>query len=762
MIMVVSALAAFLMSPNVPNVIQATPFSLNEVQLTDGRFKHAEEVCSAYLLKVEPDRLLSNFRVHSGLQAKGKIYGGWENSGLAGHSLGHYLSACAQEYASHKDPKFKEKVDYIVSELVACQKSRPDGYISAIPDGDTKWAEVRKGNIKSGGFDLNGMWSPWYTHHKVLAGLLDAYHLTGNKDALDVAKKFGDWAIDETKDLTPDQWQNMLRCEYGGMNESLAEIYSLTKEQKYLDLSRKFYDHVVLDPLKKGVDSMPGKHSNTNIPKLIGLARLYELEGKPDDLAASRNFWDAVVNHHTYSIGGNSNHEYMGQPDKLSDQLSSNTCETCNTYNMLKLTRHLFMWDPKASYFDYYERAHLNHILASQDPHGPGVTYFMPLGSGESRNYSSPFNDWTCCHGSGMENHTKHADSIYFHSGNQKLYVNLFIPSEVHWNGVSVRQDTKFPDSDSVKLTVDGNRSFEIAIRHPGWAKDPIDVKVNGKKVLTSSKPSSYMSIKRAWKMGDVVEFRLPMKLHTEAMPDNLDRVSVLYGPVVLAATMGAERAPKPRIPVLVTHEKDLTKWLKPVAGSPLHFKTESVGQPNQLEMVPFFDVDHERYAVYLDLFTEDQWKAEEAKFRAEEERVRDLVARTIDSMRVGEMQPERDHKLESEKNDVRQANGRSFRTPLNGGWFQVSMKVQGDAANELVVSYWGNDRLRPDFDILVDGTVISSETLKGRPANEFYDVTYPIPAELTKGKSTVSVKVQAKGTHSAGSFCGLRIVKAK
>lgn len=762
MIPVSLALASLTMNMSAPSAVKVEPFSLSQVRLLDGPFRHAETVCEDYLLKVEPDRLLSSFRVHSGLKAKGKIYGGWEDSGLAGHSLGHYLSACAQAYATNKDKRFKEKIDYIISELAECQKSRPDGYISAIPDGDAKWAEVRKGNIKSGGFDLNGMWSPWYTHHKVLAGLLDSYHLAGNKNALQVAKKFADWAIDLTKDLNHEQWQKMLRCEYGGINESLAELYSLTKETKYLELSRKFYDDAILDPLKKGTDSLTGKHSNTQIPKLIGLARLYEIEGKPDDQAASRFFWDRVVHHYTYSIGGNSNHEYLGLPDKLSAQLSSNTCETCNTYNMLKLTRHLYMWDPQASYFDFYERAHLNHILASQDPKSAGVTYFMPLGTGEFRNYSSPWNDWTCCHGSGMENHTKHAESIYFHEGTKKLYVNLFIPNELNWNGLPVKLETKFPYDNSVKLTLNGGRNFELALRHPDWAKDSYDVLVNGQKVATSNTPSAYTNIKRSWKKGDVVEFKLPMKLHTEAMPDNPERISILYGPVVLAATMGSERGPKPRTPVLVTHDEDPSKWLEPIPGKPLEFRTSSVGRPEQLEFAPFFAVNHERYAVYLDRYTQPQWDKAEEEFRAEEARVRDLESRTIDSVRVGEMQPERDHKLQSEKNDVREANGRSFRTAMADGWFSLTLKADPTVTNQLVVTYWGNDRLRPSFDILVNGLKIASEKLEGRPANAFYDVIYDIPVAALEGKTSLEVKIATEKGRTSGSFCGMRVVRKK
>jgi DUF1680 family protein len=750
--------------------IKAEPFALSAVHLRPGPFADANKICVNYLETVDPDRLLHSFRKNSGLEPKGKIYGGWEDSGLAGHSLGHFLTACSQEYASTKNLKLKSKVDYIVAELTACQKNRPDGYIAAMPDGDRVWAEVKKGDIRSHGFDLNGLWSPWYTHHKVLIGLIDAYKLTGNKEALVVATKFADWMIEETKPLTPEQWEKMLGCEYGGMNDALAELYTLTSKTQYLDLAKKFYDHRVLDPLTKGQDDLPGKHSNTQIPKIIGLARLYEVAPNNDiDAKAAKFFWETVVHHHTYAIGGNSNHEYLGKPDELSNQLSSNTCETCNTYNMLKLTRHLFEWDPQAAYFDFYERAHLNHILASQDPKTGGVTYFMPLGSGSRRQYSNAFDDFTCCHGSGMENHTKHADSIYFHSGNSRLYVNLFIASDLDFQGQNIEMDTAFPLDGKVGLTIKKGSSklYEMAIRHPDWVTGPLDVRVNGTVVKTLSKPSSYIVIKRTWKSGDRVDFTLPMSLHSEVMPDNPKRAALMYGPLVLAADLTTkanvrhEDTDIERFPVLVTDDKPISTWLVK-DPTKLEFKTQGVARPNDITLLPFYQMHRQRYAVYLDEFSDSEWATTEASYRAEEARRKDLLDRTIDMVRIGEMQPERDHKLTSEKNDVRGSDGKNFRSPMVDGWFQVEMKCDPAVATELVMTYWGNERMRPDFEVLVDGKVVASEMLKGRPMNQFFDVTYTVPKELTAGKSAVTVRVQTKPGKGGASVSGMRLVRAK
>ncbi|RYG49065.1 glycoside hydrolase family 127 protein [bacterium] len=745
----------------------AQPFPLSDIKVTGGPFATAHRVLADYLLEIEPDRLLASFREHSGLKAKAKKYAGWEDSGLAGHTLGHYLTACAQEYAQTGDKRFKAKVDTIVDELVECQKSRPDGYISAIPDGDKKWAEVRAGDIKSGGFDLNGMWSPWYTHHKVFAGLLDAQALAGNKKALGVAERFADWAIDLTKGLNDEQWQRMLNCEYGGMNESLAELYARTKKVKYLALARKFYDRRVLDPLAEGKDELANKHSNTQIPKLVGLARLYEITGEEKDRRSAEFFWDRVVNHHSYVIGGNSNGEYLGAPDHLRDRLSSNTAETCNTYNMLRLTRHVFAWKPDAAQMDFYERAYLNHILGSQDPATAGMTYFMPLASGAHREHSGKWDNFTCCHGSGMENHTKHGDSAYFHDGSRTLWVNLFMPTELNWRaaGVKLRQETAFPESNAVSLTVlpgSKPKEFEMRLRHPGWAKGEIDFRVNGQSLAKSSSPGSYVAIKRRWMAGDKLEFALPMALRTEAMPDDPKRVAVLYGPVVLAADLGPEKSPWPRVPVLVADGAQPASWLEPVSGKPLTFRTKGgAGRPDELTFRPFSSLHHERYATYFDEFTEAQWATAEAEYRAEEVRQRDLEARTVDAMRIGEMQPERDHNLTSEKNDVREANGRSFRTAMNGGWTEFDMKVDAAKASELVLTYWGNERLRPDFTILVDGKEIVAEKLEGRPLNRFFDVAYAIPDALTKGKEKVRVRIQPREGKWSASFAGARVVRS-
>ncbi|MCX6343756.1 MAG: glycoside hydrolase family 127 protein [Armatimonadetes bacterium] len=744
---------------------KAQQFGLENVKLLDSPFKHAMEMDKNYLLSIEPDRLLSGFRTTAGLTAKGKPYGGWEEGTLAGHSLGHYLTACSQIYAATADKRFLDKVNYIIDELEVCQNANGDGYVEAIPNARKIFAEVATGKIVSKGFDLNGLWSPWYNMHKVFAGLLDAYTLCGNQKALDVVKKFGDWAIAITSKLTEEQWQKMLFTEYGGMNDSLAELYALTGEKKYLDISRKFYDKVVLDPLANGTDSLPGRHSNTQIPKIIGLARLYELTGEKQDHTISEFFWDTVVHKHSYVIGGNSEAEYFGPENKLADRLSNSTCETCNTYNMLKLTEHLFSWTADAKYFDYYERALYNHILASQNPKDGMVCYFVPLKSGAAKSYTDQFDSFTCCLGTGMESHSKYGRNIYYHNDNA-LYVNLFIPSELKWKekGLTLRQDTKFPTDGSIRLTFTCEKPVEFAVnfRYPYWATNGFMATINGKPVKIEAAPSSYVTFNRTWKSGDKLEIKMPLSLRTEPMPDKASRAAILYGPIVLSANFGSDKNPPPSsIPVLLTNGEPPSKWLKQTSSKKLEFKTSKVGKPGDVTLIPFFAAHDIRYAVYWDFFTADEWKLREAEIRADEERLRELESRTSDSIQLGEMQPERDHNFQGGETFAGDTDGRKFRVARDS-WFSFEMKVPAAGAADLICTYSGGERRRPVFDILIDGEKLTTQTLTNDQPGKYIDITYALPESVIAGKSKVTVKLQASEGSSAGKLYGCRIVRGK
>ena len=744
---------------------QAYGFNLADVRLLKSPFRHAMEIDSAYLLSLSAQRLLHRFYANAGIYTKVPEYGGWESSGLSGHTLGHYLSACSMMYASTGAPAFAERVRYIVGELARCQEARKTGYVGAIPNEDTLWAQVARGDIRSSGFDLNGGWSPWYTVHKVMAGLIDAYLYTDNKQALKIAEGMADWTAKELQGLDDAQLQHMLACEFGGMNDALTNLYALTANKKYLELSYKFQHNAIVDPLAKDEDQLAGKHSNTQIPKIIGSARRYEVEGDSKDSAIARNFWNIVVGHHTYVIGGNSDHEYLDEPDHLSDYLSESTCESCDTYNMLKLTRHLFAWQPDSRLADYYERALYNHILASQNPTDAMMCYFVPLRMGAKKDFSDSVNTFTCCVGSGMENHSKYGEGIYYEGKDGSLYVNLFIASVLNWKekGIKVTQLTNYPYGDTSRLVIGGEASFALRIRDPWWATSGMRVLVNGKQAASSPEEHGYVVVSRHWHKGDKVEVIAPMNLYTEAMPDNINRVALLFGPVVLAGNLGDKNPSDDLhgVPVLLTSDHNVGDWIRPVPGQPLTFQTYGVGKPMDVTLHPFFDTYDHYYSVYWDYFTPQDWTNREAAYEAEKARQKDIEDRTIDVMRLGEMQPERDHHLQSEISYVGEDDSRKSRDCRNEGFFAFDLKVLPGASDSLMVTAWGGDNGRI-VDIYIDDTKIATQALHHPKPNHLVDLMYAIPDSLIQGKTTVRVKFQAPKGKSSGAIFGVRVLKGK
>ncbi len=603
--------------------LRAFAFPPRAVRLLDSPFLEAMQRDVAYLFELDPDRLLSRFRRFAGLEPKAPEYGGWESQGISGHTLGHYLSALSMYYAATGDEKARARIDYIVSELAEVQRAHGNGYVGAIPEGDRLWAEIARGEIwQAEPFSLNGAWVPWYTMHKIFQGLIDAYWYGGNEQALEVVTRLADWAYETTKNLTPAQWQQMLRTEHGGMNEALANLYSITGNPKHRELSQKFYHAAVLSPLARGIPNLTGLHANTQIPKVIGVVRQYELIGSDSLRAVAEFFWEEVVQHHTYVIGGNSQNEHFGPRDSLANRLGEGTAETCNTYNMLRLTRHLFALHPeKVRYVDFYERALYNHILASQDPKHGMFTYYMSLRPGHFKTYATPENSFWCCVGTGMENHVKYNEFIYFYNGDT-LYVNLFIPSELNWErrALRLRLETAFPESNRVRLDFDPEvpQRLVVKVRHPSWAQDALEVRINGEVQSVTSRPGSYLTLARLWQPGDEVEITLPMRLRVETMPDNPDRFAILYGPIVLAGVFGRRGMPEggayakdqweffgwpaPPLPKLCGDLNRVEDWVKPLAtGGELRFHTVGVGRPADVLLKPFYEVHHERYTIYWD-----------------------------------------------------------------------------------------------------------------------------------------------------------------
>jgi DUF1680 family protein len=589
---------------------RALPFAISEVRLHDGPFLHATQLDMEVLLNYEPDRFLSRFYSEAGLKPKAEHYMGWEDETIAGHSLGHYLSACSMMYQTTGDSRFAERVNYIIDELKKIQYADGDGYIGAFTNGKKILEEVAKGNIRSKGFDLNGIWAPFYTQHKIMAGLRDAFHLCGNPTALEVERRFAGWLDGVVSGLNDEQIQKMLRCEHGGIAETLADLYADTRDERFMRMAGIFYQKAMLDSLKAGKDVLPGKHCNTNIPKLIGLARIYELTGDTTDRNASRFFWNTVVNHHSYVTGGNGYNEYFGPEDKLRDRLGEGTTESCNVYNMLKLTEHLFEWEGSAKTADFYERALFNHILSSQNPENGRVTYNLSLGMGGFKDFQDPF-QFTCCIGTGMENHSKYGKNIYYHNDNE-LFLFQYIASELNWKdkGLKIIQNTGFPEEQGTTLEFICEKPVKLIlqIRYPYWAYDGIDIKVNGKKNRVRQHPESFVPIERTWKNGDKVEIKIPFSLRLEAMPDDANRVAVMYGPLVMAGDLGAvndsaSHDPK-SVPVLITQNRNPQAWMKPIAGKPNTFITEKTGRPWDFEMRPFYTIYNRRYSVYWDLLT--------------------------------------------------------------------------------------------------------------------------------------------------------------
>jgi DUF1680 family protein len=741
----------------------AYAFNLSDVQLLESPFTSARAADMNYLLKIEPDRLLSDFRTHAGLTPKAKRYGGWESSGLAGHSLGHYLSACSMAYAATGKEEFLQRVNYIVAELSVCQKARGTGYLGAIPKEDSIWAEVAKGNIRSRGFDLDGAWSPWYTVHKIMGGLLDAWLYCKNAAALKIDQGIADWTGEEIKGLNDSLMQKMLGTEYGGMNDALVNTYAFTGNKKYLDLSYRFYDRRILDSLDLGVDVLAGKHSNTQIPKIIGSARRYQLTGDKRDAAIASFFWQVVTHDHSYANGGNSNYEYLGDPGKLNDFLSDNTTETCNTYNMLKLTGELFSIHPAASLMDFYEKALYNHILASQNHETGMMTYFVSLRMGGQKEYSSEFNTFTCCVGTGMENHVKYGENIYYRGKDNSLYINLFIPSVLNWKerGIHIRQETNIPASDNAIFTITTAKvsRFPIRIRKPHWAGN-VQVKVNGVPQAVSVGDDGYLVLDRDWANNDKIEFIAPAGFYTESMPDNPNRRALFFGPDLLAGVLGDKQPQPGDLPVFVTAAEDANQWVKSLDRNSLVFQTANLGARGDVKLIPFNRTANEYYSVYWDVFTPGQWSVQEKAYEEEKRKQKELEDRTTDVLRVGEMQPERDHDFVSERSFTGDGEGKKWRTAREGGYFSFTMKTDPAETNNLICTYWGTDNRGMTFDILVNDVKIATEDLNKFRTNKFYNVGYPIPKELTASRSSVTVKFVPKVHNSAGPVYGIRMAK--
>ena len=599
--------------------VKAKAFDLKDVRLLPGRVHDNLKRDSAWMANISVNRLLHSFRNNAGVFAgleggyeSVKKLGGWESldCDLRGHTTGHLMSAYALMYASTGEPMFKEKGDSIVAGLAEVQTALgTSGYLSAYPE------ELINRNLRG-----KSVWAPWYTLHKLFSGLIDQYLYSGNQQALEVVAKMGDWAYNKLHGQPEETRRLMLRNEFGGMNEAMYNLYAVTGDSRFQELAEYFYHNDVIDPLKEGNTDFGTKHTNTFIPKVIGEARNYELNGDTESKGIAELFWREMTDKHSFATGEVSQKEHFFDPAKMSKFLNGYTGETCCTYNLLKLTRHLFCWNPDAKTADYYERALYNHILSQQDPESGMVCYFLPLLDGAFKVYSTPEQSFWCCVGSGFESHAKYAESIYYH-GEDEVMVNLFIPSELTWKerGLKLRQSTKFPEEETVTFTIeesDGN-PMRLSLRYPEWSGLP-KVKVNGKKVKVHENPSSYIHLDRRWKKGDRVEVTYPMRLRLEPTPDDSSRAALMYGPVVLAGNLGTEgmTSPAPFSDPTVRNDYYTYDYRVP-SGLPTTLEIGPEGLESSIkrmgnglrfvnsagvEIAPLYDTNRCRYVVYWHL----------------------------------------------------------------------------------------------------------------------------------------------------------------
>jgi len=755
-------------------------FDLSDVTLLESPFYRAQQTDLAYILAMDPDRLLAPYLIDAGIEPKAESYPNWENTGLDGHIGGHYLSALALMYAATGNVEVKERLDYMIAQLAACQKKHGNSYLGGVPGGQAIWSDIAAGRIDAQSFSLNGKWVPLYNIHKIFAGLRDACLIAGQEQARDMLIQLTDWFLGITAELSDQQVQDMLRSEHGGLNEVFADVYAITGDQKYLELARKMSHRALLDPLLQGEDNLTGLHANTQIPKEVGYQRIAQLTDQEAWNEASSFFWETVVEDRSVSIGGNSVREHFHPADDFSGMIESHQGpETCNTYNMLRLTKGLFQSNPDASYIDYYERALYNHILSSQHPDG-GFVYFTPMRPRHYRVYSQPHQGFWCCVGSGLENHGKYGEMIYAHTEND-LYVNLFIPSRLHWaeKGLVLEQRTEFPYEEKTRLTLELDESKQLAlrIRYPGWvASGQMEVRVNGRKQKTTSQPESFIVLDKRWSDGDQIELTLPMDTKAEYLPDGSPWASFVHGPIVLAAATGKEdlyglRADDTRMghvadgafypvveaPVILQKGKNIASKLKPVPGQPLTFTASDLLYPNSfqdLELVPFFSLHDTRYMLYFQVAEPDDLEQIQRAIREREAKLLALQEQTVDVVSSGEQQPESEHGYRGKNTDIGSTRGMTWRQAT--GWFSYELENNGQG-KILRIDYEKQGQGR-QFDILLNDQVFQTVRPEDSWNEDLLTLEYPLPQKWQDGPFKLTIR--AKEGYTTGRIYEVRMLK--
>ncbi len=759
-------------------------FKLRAVKIHEGPFLQAQQADLHYLLALDKDRLLAPFLKDAGLKPFKENYPNWENTGLDGHIGGHYLSALSFMYAATGDQELLDRIEYMLTWLARCQEKNGNGYVGGVPNGQQIWKEVSEGKIDAGTFSLNTGWVPLYNIHKLFAGLYDVYTQTGIEEAKTILIKLTDWFYTTIMPLTDEQLQTILISEHGGMNDVFVDVYEITGDEKYLEMARRFSHHAILDPLLEKKNELTGLHANTQIPKIVGFAKYATAAHDKDWMDASKFFWETVVNKWTISIGGNSVREHFHPYDDFSTMIESEEGpETCNTYNMLKLSRLLYADEQDPKYLDYYERALFNHILSSEHPEKGGFVYFTPMRPRHYRVYSQVHTSFWCCVGSGLENPGKYGEFIYTHTQND-LNVNLFIASEVNWQekGVKLTQETKFPNESATSfvLHMESPTNMGLNVRLPNWVDmDSYSLQLNGNTITADKIQNGFLKINRKWNDGDRLSFAFEMKTIVEYLPDSSHYVSFKKGPIVLGAVtdttdivglwaddsrMGhiakGKKYPLNEAPSIVMDSiHNLSELLVPVEGKPMHFTLKDLKnkQGKNIELEPFYQIHETRYMVYWPLYSSEEFSRKKEEILLKEQQEKELAAKTIDLVWPGEQQPEADHFVKFKDSEAGVYLNRHWRHAR--GFFSYEMKHPGQQSCALRITYFGGDRDRT-FRIFVNNEVVAKVALDGTLGADFVEVDYAVPTAYYKNKKTFTVKFEPVDGSVAGGIYGVRLIK--
>jgi len=727
--------------------------NLNRVAVGDAYYANALEKEVAYLKSLDKDRLLAGFREVKGLEKKAEVYPGWESCEIKGHTLGHYLTAISQAYACTGDESLRRDIEYVIDELAEAQLE--SGYLFAS-------GEYLFDNVENN----KPAWVPWYTMHKIIEGIIMAYETTGYRKAYDVMYRLADWVHARTSRWDEKLNLQVLKVEYGGMNDCLYDVYSHTGKPEHLQAAGKFDETALFKAFYEGRDILNGLHANTTIPKFVGAVKRYMVLDDCDEfyLKAGENFWDTVVNHHTYITGGNSEWEHFGPPDVLDARRTNCNCETCNTYNMLKLSKELFMVTGRKKYLDFYDNTLTNAILSSQNPKTGMTMYFQPMASGYFKVYSTPYDKFWCCTGTGIENFTKLNDGIYYYRNDAdipEVIVGRYVSSalDIEEIPVKLKTDADYPGNEESRITVletgDSSR-FVLKLRIPDWCRG-YEVDVNGESDGISES-DGFICIDRIWKRNDAVNITFRMSVTYESLADNRNTVGFKYGPVVLSAGLGTDNMEVSRTGVDVTIPtrnmeikdyiliKDMTvdEWLAGIGShlvkrpGTLEFVLRNTDEDDRLVFTPHYKRHDERYGIYFTLFDKDSDSYKEFLKKKEEKRRLEMM--TVDLLPVGNDQYELQHEVRGEKTFSDTWNGYNCRGAFPEGYFEYKMKVAEGRVNELIMLL-AREGHPVDYEIQVDEkTLLSSATIEGWPPM-VYEEKILIPAKMTEGRDYVAVK---------------------